>query len=88
MCHIRNFAQCFSLCPKCAAHTVACTRARFGGGCEPKRGRQLPPLAALTFCVFWGTLAGVLIYLFRDERTDNRALTMDVTGRNIAPVTS
>jgi hypothetical protein len=33
-------------------------------------------------------LAGVLIYLFRDERTDNRALTMDVTGRNIAPVTS
>jgi hypothetical protein len=30
----------------------------------------------------------VLIYLFRDERTDNRALTMDVTGRNIPPVTS
>jgi len=29
----------------------------------------------------------VLIYLFRDERTDNRALTMDVTGRNIPPVT-
>ena len=25
----------------------------------------------------------MLIYLFRDERTDNRALTMDVTGRNI-----
>jgi hypothetical protein len=25
----------------------------------------------------------VLIYLFRDERTDNRALTMDVTGRNL-----
>jgi hypothetical protein len=30
----------------------------------------------------------VLIYLFRDEKTDNRALTMDVTGRNIPPVTS
>ena len=30
----------------------------------------------------------VLIYLFREERTDNRALTMDVTGRNIPPVTS
>jgi len=30
----------------------------------------------------------VLIYLFRDERTDNRALTIDVTGRNIPPVTS
>jgi hypothetical protein len=30
----------------------------------------------------------VLIYLFRDERTDNRALTMDVTGRNIPLVTS
>ena len=30
----------------------------------------------------------MLIYLFREERTDNRALTMDVTGRNIPPVTS
>ena len=30
----------------------------------------------------------MLIYLFRDERTDNRALTMDVTGRNIPAVTS
>jgi len=30
----------------------------------------------------------VLIYLFRDESTDNRALTLDVTGRNIPPVTS
>jgi hypothetical protein len=30
----------------------------------------------------------VLIELFRDERTDNRELTMDVTGRNIPPVTS
>ena len=30
----------------------------------------------------------MLIYLFRDGRTDNRALTMDVTGRNIPPVTS
>ena len=29
----------------------------------------------------------MLIYLFRDKRTDNRALTMDVTGRNIPPVT-
>jgi hypothetical protein len=29
----------------------------------------------------------VLIYLFRDKRTDNRALTMDVTGRNIPPIT-
>ena len=29
----------------------------------------------------------MFIYLFRDERTDLRALTMDVTGRNI-PVTS
>jgi hypothetical protein len=30
----------------------------------------------------------VFIYLFRDERTDFRALTMDVTGRNIPVVTS
>jgi hypothetical protein len=30
----------------------------------------------------------VLIYLFRDERTDNRALAMNVTGRKIPPVTS
>jgi hypothetical protein len=30
----------------------------------------------------------VLIYQFRDKRTDNRALTMDVTGRNIPRVTS
>jgi hypothetical protein len=30
----------------------------------------------------------LLIYLFRDERTDNRALTVDVTGRNIPPITS
>jgi hypothetical protein len=29
----------------------------------------------------------VLIYLFRDQRTGNRALTMDVTGRNLPPVT-
>ena len=28
----------------------------------------------------------MLIYLFRDERSGNRALTMDVTGRNIPPV--
>ena len=39
------------------------------------------------FCVIWGRWQ-VLIYLFREERTDNRALTMDVTGRNIPPVTS
>ena len=47
------------------------------------------PLAstALTFCAVWGRWQ-VLIYLFRDERTDIRALTMDVTGRNIPPVTS
>ena len=30
----------------------------------------------------------MLIYLFRDERTDNRALSTDVTGRNIPLVTS
>ena len=29
----------------------------------------------------------LLIYLFRDEKTENRALTMDVTGRNIPSVT-
>jgi hypothetical protein len=89
MCHIRNFAQCFSLCPKCAAHTVACTRARFGGGCEPKRGQvaYLLPWPLLPSASFGGRWQ-VLIYLFRDERSDNRALTMDVTGRNIPPVTS
>ena len=30
----------------------------------------------------------MFIYLFRDERTNLRALTMDVTGRNIPAVTS
>ena len=30
----------------------------------------------------------MFIYLFRAERTDLRALTMDVTGRNIPAVTS
>ena len=30
----------------------------------------------------------MLIYLFRDEKTRNLALTMDVTGRNIPLVTS
>jgi hypothetical protein len=30
----------------------------------------------------------MLIYLFRDEKTGNLALTMDVTGRNIPLVTS
>ena len=34
------------------------------------------------------TVDQVLIYLFRDGRTDNRALTMDVNGRNIPRVTS
>jgi hypothetical protein len=48
----------------------------------------VPTPSALAFCIFWGTLAEVLIYLFRDERTDNRALTMDVTGRNIPSITS
>ena len=41
-------------------------------------------------CLFlrhWGRWQ-VKIYLFRDGRTDNRALTMDVTGRNIPRVTS
>jgi hypothetical protein len=28
----------------------------------------------------------VLIYLFRDEATDNVALTIDVTGQNIPPI--
>ena len=47
-----------------------------------------PPSGAdLLFLRHWGRWQ-VLIYLFRDERTDNRALTMDVTGRNISRVTS
>jgi hypothetical protein len=29
----------------------------------------------------------VLIYLFRDEATDNLALTVDVTGQNSPPIT-
>ena len=29
----------------------------------------------------------MLIYLFRDEGTDNLALTIDVTGGNLPPVT-
>ncbi len=29
----------------------------------------------------------MLIYLFRDEATDNLALTVDVTGQNIPPIT-
>jgi hypothetical protein len=52
---------------------------------EPRRGQQVLTLSL--FCVIWGRWQ-VLIYLFREERTDNRALTMDVTGRNIPPVTS
>ena len=49
----------------------------------------MPTLStALTFpASIWGRWQ-VLIYLFRDERTGNRALTMDVTGRNIPPVAS
>jgi hypothetical protein len=35
--------------------------------------------------VCWGL--PVLIYLFRDEGTDNLALTIDVTGGNLPPVT-
>jgi hypothetical protein len=55
--------------------------------CELKRGRQvLTPSAVLTFLRYLGTLAEVLIYLFSDERKNNRALTMDVTGRNLPPV--
>jgi hypothetical protein len=30
----------------------------------------------------------MLVYLFRQRRTDDLALTTDVTGRNIPPVTS
>ena len=30
----------------------------------------------------------MLIYLFRDKATDNLALTIDVTGQNIPPITS
>jgi hypothetical protein len=59
--------------------SLACTRSE-GGGCLLSR-----PLSP--FCVIWGRRQ-VLIYLFRDERTDNRALTVDVTGRNIPPITS
>jgi hypothetical protein len=33
----------------------------------------------------WGV--AVLIYLFRDEATDTVALTVDVTGENIPPIT-
>jgi hypothetical protein len=47
------------------------------------RGRHaLTLLTALHPSASLRTLT-VLIYLFRDERTDDRALTMDVTGRNI-----
>jgi hypothetical protein len=41
----------------------------------------------LTFLRIWERWQ-VLVYLFRDKGTGNRALTMDVTGRNIPPVTS
>ena len=56
--------------------------------CEPKRGWHVCTLSTpITFLRQLGRWQ-VLIYLFRDEKTDNRALTMDVTGRNIPPVTS
>ena len=42
--------------------------------------RPLSPVVSL------GAIA-VLIYLLRDEETDNLALTVDVTGADISPVT-
>jgi hypothetical protein len=45
---------------------------------------SLPPLSPST-CI--GAFA-VLIYLFRDEGTENLALTIDVTGGNLPPVTA
>jgi hypothetical protein len=57
--------------------------------CETKaRAAGAYSLDCSTFpAAIWGRWQ-VLIYLFRDERTDNRALTMNVTGRNLPPVTS
>jgi hypothetical protein len=56
--------------------------------CEPKRGSARSCSTALTFLRHLGDVGRLLIYLFRDEKTDNRALTMDVTGRNIRAVAS
>jgi hypothetical protein len=67
---------------------LACTlRVAAGSPTTSEGGRCLLSRPLCPFCVFWGRWQ-LLIYLFRDERTDNRALTMDVTGRNIPPVTS
>ena len=70
------------------ADPLACT----GSGCcrfaiTANQGEGSSAYSPSLFCVIWGRWQ-VLIYLFREERTDNRALTMDVTGRNIPPVTS
>jgi len=71
--------------------SLACTRS----GCcrtaitanQSEGGRCILSRPLSPFCVIWGRRQ-VIIYLFRDERTDNRALTVDVTGRNIPPITS
>lgn len=36
----------------------------------------------------WQVLIYLIRYLFREKRTNNRSFTMDVTGRNLPPVTS
>jgi hypothetical protein len=51
---------------------------------QSEGGRFLLSRPLSPFCVSWGRWQ-VLIYLFRAPKTDNRALTMDVTGRNIPP---
>ena len=92
----RNFTQCnvdmsdsVQTSTSCA-NPLACTHS----GCcrfaitanQSEGGRSYSLDRSHLSCVIWGRWQ-VLIYLFR-ERTDNRALTMDVTGRNIPPVTS
>jgi hypothetical protein len=53
---------------------------------EPKRGRPHDySHGRPRHSQIWGVV--VLIYLFRDEATDNLALTVDVTGQNIPPIT-
>ena len=53
---------------------------------EPKRGRQI--ITHSCHPRFSSVLGlAVLIYLFRDEGTENLALTIDVTGGNLPPVT-
>jgi hypothetical protein len=47
---------------------------------------MIPLPAALAFRISWGCFA-VLIYLFRDDGTENLALTIDVTGGNLPPIT-